>query len=280
MSAQPAAPTISSDDLDFLSAFLYQQTGMTFGDAKRYYIERRLRERVDRSDAASVSAYLARLRHDADERERIISACTVNETYFFREIYQLEALSSALLPAISQKRRPGERIRIWSLPCSTGEEPYSIAIWLLEHWGMVDAYNVEIVGSDVDRQAIAAARSGRYGARSLARLPDKVAAEYFEPEVGGSRRIIEDLRESVTFTPANLVDAASMRSHGRFDVIFCRNVLIYFDDAARSLAADHLYEALAPGGFLCLGHSESMGRIDPRFSVVRLDNAIVYQRQV
>ncbi|KQW66956.1 chemotaxis protein CheR [Phenylobacterium sp. Root77] len=278
MSIPPLAPILTAEELRSFSAFLYERTGMTFGETKRYYIERRLLDRVNRSGAGTVVAYLARLRHDSAEQERIVSACTVNETYFFRETQQLQALSNALLPKIANSREPGDRIRIWSVPCSTGEEPYSIAIWLLENWPLVDAYNVEIVGSDVDLQALAAAREGRFGSRALSRLPEKLVSDYFEPAARGAKRIIGDLRESVTFTAANLVDAASIRSHGRFDVIFCRNVLIYFDNASRALAAHNLHDALTPGGYLCLGHSESMGRLDGRFAAVRMDDATVYQR--
>ncbi len=176
-------------------------------------------------------------------------------------------------------KRPGDLIRIWSLPCSTGEEAYSIALWLLEKWPLVDSYHVEIVGSDIDTHALDAAREGRYAARSLARLPEPLIAAYFEREHHHRRRIVEDLRESVLFTQVNLNDAASAASQGRFDVILCRNLLIYFDDAARVRAAAHLHDALVPGGHLLLGHSESMARIDDRFDLVRLDAAIVYRRR-
>jgi chemotaxis protein methyltransferase CheR len=175
-------------------------------------------------------------------------------------------------------RRPGDKIRIWSAPCSTGEEAYSIAIWLLENWRMVDAYNVEIIGSDIDTRVLEAAHHGLYGERALSRLPADVIEAYFDHPHRHRRQIINDLRESVTFTQANLVDGASLASQGVFDVIFCRNVLIYFDDESRLVAARNLYDRLAPGGYLCLGHTESMARISDRFLVRRFEDAIVYQR--
>jgi len=183
-----------------------------------------------------------------------------------------------VLPEIAAGKEAGGRIRIWSAPCSTGEEPYSIAIWLLENWHMVDAYNVEIVGSDIDTEALAQARRGLYGERALSRMPAETVGLYFEAQRHGARRIIQDLRESVAFTPVNLVDGASFASAGQYDIIFCRNVLIYFDDAARRTTAENLFDALKPGGFLFLGHSESMSRIDDRFAVRRLPDAVVYQR--
>jgi chemotaxis protein methyltransferase CheR len=164
------------------------------------------------------------------------------------------------------------------MPCSTGDEAYSIAIWLLENWPLVDAYNVEIVGSDIDSLALEQARAGRYAPRALARLSARLVDSYFEPEHHHRRKIIDDLRESVRFTPANLFDRATLAGVGKFDVILCRNLLIYFDDVSRLVAATNLYDCLYPGGFLCLGHSESMARISDRFALVRLDDAIVYRR--
>jgi len=269
---------LSAEDLETLTEKLYRWTGMTFGENKRYYIERRLADRLKHSGSADVRAYLGRITADPIERQALINAFTINETYFFREDHQLRALSDQILPAIVAAKRPGDLVRIWSLPCSTGDEPYSIAIWLLENWPMVDAYNVEIVGSDIDTAAIAAAREGRYAARALNRLPPELVDRYFEPEHRHHRKIIDDLRESVHFSVVNMIDPASAATQGKFDVILCRNLLIYFDDASRKIAGDTLYDQLQPGGFLCLGHSESMARINNRFDFVRLDDAIVYRR--
>jgi chemotaxis protein methyltransferase CheR len=155
-------------------------------------------------------------------------------------------------------------------------------MWLLENWALVDAYNIEIIGSDIDTRALADAARGVYGARAVSRLQPDVIARYFDVARAGEAMaayaIIQDLRESVRFTPVNLMDAASVAAQGRFDVILCRNVMIYFDDTARAQAAAHLYGALNPGGFICLGHTESMTRISERFLMRRLPDAIVYQR--
>jgi len=269
---------LSGDDLQRVCDFLYRQTGMLFGESKRYYIERRLTDRIVASDAPNFATYFSYLRNDPEEAERLINAFTVNETYFYREEHQLTCLGRSLLPDLITTRRPGDKIRIWSQPCSTGEEAYSIAIWLLENWRMVDAYNVEIVGSDIDTGVLEAARLGFYGERALSRLSPQVLEAYFEPSRRHRRQIIGDLRESVSFTSANLVDKASMAAQGQFDVIFCRNVLIYFDEESRLLAAQNLYDRLNPGGYLCLGHTESMSRISDRFLVRRFEDAIVYQR--
>ena len=177
-------------------------------------------------------------------------------------------------------KQRGEAIRIWSVPCSTGEEPYSIAIWLLENWPLVDEYEIEIVGSDIDTGVLEQARSGMYGKRALMRFLPPLIEKYFAPAGQDTWKILDGLRDSVRFTRVNIVEREETRPYGKFDVIFCRNVLIYFDDASRRIAAENLYENLAPGGFICLGHTESMSRISPLFEVRRFADAIVYQRPV
>jgi chemotaxis protein methyltransferase CheR len=282
--APPVPPlkpsSLSPEDLLRLCEFLYRRTGMSYGETKRYYIERRVKDRIALTRARTFDSYLNLLRSSGDEAEALINSFTVNETYFYREENQLSCLSRSLLPEVVARRGPGDVVRIWSVPCSTGEEAYSVAIWLLENWAMVDAYNIEIVGSDIDIRVLTDAAAGRYGERALARLSSAVLDRYFEPLHHDQRRIIEDLRESVTFSRVNLIDASSLAAQGRFDVVFCRNVLIYFDEASRLLAADNLYNALNPGGFLCLGHTESMTRISARFQMRRFEDANVYQRPI
>jgi chemotaxis protein methyltransferase CheR len=273
-----AIPPLTPDDLIRLCEFLYKHTGIQYGESKRFFIERRLTDRMSQVGMNKFAEYFGLLRSAAPEVEQLINSFTVNETYFNREDGQLRCLDRSLLPEIVRTRGPGDLVRIWSVPCSTGEEPYSIAIWLLENWRLVDAYNIEIVGSDIDTRVLSEAAVGVYGARALSRLSPDVIKRYFRWEDSFFRRIIDDLRESVKFTQTNLVDAAAMAAQGKFDVIFCRNVLIYFDDASRLAASHNLYEALNPGGFICLGHSESMARISDRFEVRRFEDAIVYQR--
>ncbi|MCB8883662.1 protein-glutamate O-methyltransferase CheR [Acidisoma cellulosilytica] len=269
---------MTAAELRRVGELLYRATGMTFGENKRYYIERRVAERVAKTGLGNTAAYLLALPALAGEMEMLVNAFTVNETYFYREEHQLKALGRAMLPGIVRNRRPGDLVRIWSLPCSSGEEPYSVAIWLLENWPMVDAWHIEIIGSDIDTTALTQAKAGRYGERALSRLPPAVRDRYFVPLSGLEWEIVDDLKESVEFRPVNLIDPMSMVRQGRFDVIFCRNLLIYFDDRSRRAAADLLFDSLNPGGYLCLGHTESMARISDRFELVRLDDAIVYRR--
>lgn len=272
-------PEVSEEEFRKTCDFLYRRSGMLFTEGKRYYVQRRIAERMTALKIPAFPTYFAFLRSDVDgEIEKFINAFTVNETYFYREEHQLRCLSSDLLDERVGAKRRGEALRIWSVPCSTGEEPYSIGMWLLENWPDVDVQDIEIVGSDIDTECLTAARQGEFGPRALMRLTPALVAKYFMPSGKERWRIVEDLRQSVQFTTVNLINAAETRRHGIFDVIFCRNVLIYFDDTSRRLAAENLFECLAPGGFICLGHTESMSRISPLFHVRRFADAIVYQR--
>jgi chemotaxis protein methyltransferase CheR len=270
---------INADEVQRFCEFLYRRTGMSFTEGKRYYIDRRIEERIAATGSSSFQAYFSLLRADADhEIEHLINCFTVNETYFFREDHQLRCMTDGLLDSIISQKKPGDTVRIWSIPCSTGEEPYSIAIWLMENWPQVDSFNIEIVGSDIDTRALKAAADGIYGDRALMRLSRDLIGRYFNSISDARHQIDEGLRNSIEFTRANLIDARDMARYRGFDLIFCRNVLIYFDDASRRQAAENLYDCLVPGGYICLGHSESMSRISPLFRVSRFPDAIVYRR--
>ena len=273
------SPQVTEAEYRRLGDYLYRRTGMIFEQSRRYFVERRIAERMAATKSTSFASYFARLRSDIDrEVEQLVNAFTVNETYFYREDHQLRCLTSDLLRERLSVKPPGESIRIWSVPCSTGEEPYSIAIWLLENWAEVDSHDIEIIASDIDTAVLSAAREGIFGKRALGRLTPALIDRYFRPIGEELWQILAELRESVRFSQANIVAREETRPHGLFDVIFCRNVLIYFDDASRRVAAENLYENLAPGGFICLGHSESMSRISPLFEVCRFSDAIVYRR--
>jgi chemotaxis protein methyltransferase CheR len=274
-------PEVTPAQFRQLCDYLYRETGMIYTETKRYFVERRITERMLVTNSINFAAYFAYLRgHASAELEPFINAFTVNETYFYREDYQFRCLTTELLKQRLAAKRAGNAVRLWSLPCSSGEEPYSLAIWLLENWKEVDQHEVEIIGSDIDTGMLDAARSGIYGKRALMRLTPELIEKYFEPLGDEQWRIIEDLRGSVQFSPVNAVEQADTASLGRFDVIFCRNMLIYFDEASRRIAAENLFEALLPGGYLCLGHAESMSRISTLFEICRFEDAIVYRRPI
>jgi chemotaxis protein methyltransferase CheR len=274
-----APPAIGLQEFAKFCEFFYRKTGIVFSESKRYFVERRVVDRMEATQCQTFREYFAMVRFETEgqEMQRLVNAMTVNETYFFREDYQFDALVSGILPELSEKKRSDGTIRIWSLPCSTGEEPYSIAIYILEGWNRADDFNIEILASDIDSRALCEARNGVYGERALSRVPQKIRAKYFSVVAEGFQ-IAEALRESIDFSTVNIVDAAQIRNYYNIDVIFCRNLLIYFDDLARRQAMETLYECLAPGGFICLGHSESMSRMSSLFRPRKIGDAIVYQK--
>ena len=168
-------------------------------------------------------------------------------------------------------------VSIWAIPSSSGEEPYSIALYLLENWTGINTWDVEIISSDIDTKILAKARTGLYSDRSVQHLPEAVRRKYFSRTAEG-HQICDELRSAVEFTRVNLSERGDTRAYRDFDVIFCRNLLIYFDDVSRKAAAETIYDALRAGGYVCLGHSESMGGISSLFTVRRFPTAIVYQK--
>lgn len=268
-------------DEDFLKfrEFFYRKTGILFDHSKRYFVDKRLLERIQLTESEHFRGYFTMLRFQAsgEEMQALINVMTINETYFFREEYQFECLVKSLLNEVVAHRADRRVIRIWSVPSASGEEPYGIAIYLLEHWPGITDWDVEIISSDIDTDIIAQARNGRYSARAVQHLPQTLLRKYFHRE-GDFYRIDPSLRESVQFTRANIMEPADMRRYRHFDVIFCRNLLIYFDDLSRKQAAESFYDALDPGGFICLGHSESMSRISSLFRIRKFPEAIVYQK--
>lgn len=270
---------ISESEFLAFQEFFFQKTGIHFELNKRYFVDKRLIERMEVTRQESVRHYLLLLRADTSGRElqALTNSLTVNETYFFREEHQFRCLVTSLLDEVVAHKPKQTPIRIWSLPSSSGEEPYSIALYLLEFWPGLSTWDVEIVASDIDTSILQQARRGRFSARSVQHLPAALLQRYFTP-VAGDYQLCDDLRESVTFTRVNLNDPVDTRGYRDFDVVFCRNLLIYFNDLSRRQAAETFFSALAPGGFVCLGHSESMSRISALFRVRKFPDAIVYQK--
>jgi chemotaxis protein methyltransferase CheR len=273
------AATITPDDFLKFQEFFYRKTGIRFDDSKRYFVDKRLLERIKHTESPTFREYFSMLRFGADgsELQALVNLMTVNETYFFREDYQFDCLVKSILPEIVARKKDTRPIRIWALPSSSGEEPYTIAICLIERWPGIADHDVEIISSDIDTNILAMAKAGLYSARSVNHVPEPYLRKYFRKS-DNSFQISEDLRNAVEFTRVNLQDPEDVRPYRDFDVIFCRNLLIYFDDISRKQAAETFYDALKPGGFILLGHSESMSRISPLFQIRKFEDAIVYQR--
>ncbi|MDR9096151.1 CheR family methyltransferase [Burkholderia multivorans] len=271
---------ITDEDFQKFREFFYRKTGILFEDSKRYFVDKRLVERIEATGHAHFRSYFTFVRFQAsgEELQALINAMTVNETYFFREEYQFKCLVDSMLPEIVRRKKPGSTIRIWSIPSSSGEEPYSIALYLTDFWPDIERWDVELISSDIDTDMLQKARQGKYSPRSVQHLPANFLQKHFKRLPDGNYQIADDLRQSVEFTRVNLNDPGDARPYRGFDVVFCRNLLIYFDDLSRRQAAEVFFDALNPGGFICLGHSESMSRITSLFKVRKFPGAIVYQK--
>lgn len=271
---------ITSNDFRTFRELFYRKTGIFLADSKQEQVTSRLRKRMEALTIPDFHDYFNRLRHHAgQELQEVINLLTINESFFFREAHQFRCLvQSVLTEWLHLHRKPGDPLRIWSLPSSSGEEPYSIAIHLLEYWPPVDQIQVSIVAADIDTKILARAKAGIYEARSVQNLPPPLLHRYFSPVGDNQHQICQELRDSIEFRQLNLMDREQTRSIRGVDVIFCRNLLIYFDQTSRRQAADTLFDALKPGGFLFLGHAESMSRISSLFQVRHFPEAIVYQR--
>jgi chemotaxis protein methyltransferase CheR len=275
---------LSEAEFEKFREYFYKRTGIQFTETKRYFVDKRIDACIRSGGFDSFTAWFAALRLSdrSDLLQELINQLTVNETYFLREDYQFDALLNKVLPDVLTARGgPGRivgPIKILSLPCSTGEEPYSIALRLLEEWPHIDTVDVEIHGADIDSEVLARATHASYGERSLQRVPKPWVSKYFTQVGSGRYQLDEGIRGAVTLHQVNICDTAAMRPYRDFDVVFCRNVLIYFDELSSRRAAENLYGAMRPGAYLFLGHSESMSRISPIFTPIRLPEGIVYQR--
>ena len=274
-----AAISISEVDFEKFREFFYRKTGIQFEPSKRYFVDKRLVERIELTDSDNFRTYFTKLRLEAsgEELQHLTNLMTINETYFFREEYQFQCLINSMLPDITSRKSDSIPIRIWVIPSSSGEEPYSIALYLLEYWAGINNWDIEIISYDIDTKILTQARKGLYSQRSVQHLPEMILRKYFKRN-SEDYQICDDLRTAVEFTRVNLSERADTRAYRNFDVIFCRNLLIYFDDVSRKTAAETFYDALNPGGFICLGHSESMSRISSLYKVRKFPEAIVYQK--
>lgn len=261
--------------------FVRDYCGIYFDDDSRYLLEKRLSRRVRTLHFSNFREYYRYLLYHKNREEElalIIDIITVNETYFFREQNQLKTFSEEILPELKDINKDKKRLRVWSAGCSTGEEPYTIAILVLEK-GYFHNWNIEIFGSDINQRVLQAARSGIYRKNSFRATEPYFMRKYFREEDNISQ-ISDNVKQYVNFSHLNLLDPFKVKLVGTVDVIFCRNVLIYFDHPSRKKVIDMFYERLADGGYLLLGHAESLINLSTAFSLRHFKYDMVYQKPV
>jgi chemotaxis protein methyltransferase CheR len=272
-------PRLSPDDFAALRDLFTERLGIAFGAESRFALERRLRERVVALNLGSFAEYCDFLRHAraADpEWDEAVDLCTTNETYFFREDYQLRSFAAEVLPALALLSKGRKRLSIWSAGCSTGEEVFTIAI-LVQRSGQFDDFDVRVFGSDISKRCVAAARRGVYPPAAFRATPPDVKRDFFVEKPDGFH-VVERIRAMCQFGQMNLLDAERVRLVGRADAIFCRNVLIYFGPQARKQTIDRFHERLYPGGVLLLGHSESLLNVTTAFELLHLKEDLAYRK--
>jgi len=276
-------PEVSMSDEEYrlIRDCIYSHCGLFFNDDAKYLLEKRLAKRLCLHRIESFKDYYHLLKYGRkrdQELSDIMDVLTTNETYFFREAFQLKAFTDEIVPDIkASKEEKGERVlRIWSAGCSSGEEPYTIAMLLLDMGGF-DGWRIEIIGTDISHRVLQMARKGAYSASSFRVTDDSCVRKYFH-EQDGRYRIADRVRELVTFSHLNLFDENRITLLGKMDVIFCRNVIIYFDQSAKKRTVDAFSRSLRDGGYLLLGHSESLMNISTAFALRHLKNDMVYQK--
>ncbi len=264
-----------------ISALIYDRTGLSFNESSRFFLEKRLETRISTLGMTIPEDYLSFLMFDGDsEREwdALITLITTNETYFMREERQLKCFKEDILPELARKS-PGKKIRIWSAGCSSGEEPYSVAILTKECRHVTDQM-IEIFATDINSRVIQRAKEGVYGDSSFRAVDEAFRLRWFSPEGQQKWRLKDEIRKRVTFQRFNLFDMDRYSIFAPFDVIFCRNVIIYFDLEAKVRVVERFYDKLVDGGYLLLGHSESLISVTEKFRLVHLTNDLVYRKDI
>jgi chemotaxis protein methyltransferase CheR len=259
---------------------IYRISGIYHSEQKLYLLVSSCARRMTACSAATPSAYLDRLTTGADrdsELRQFLNEITIGETYMFRHPAQLEAMSTVILPQVMKSKAALglKRLRIWSAGCSTGEEPYTLAMFLLEEKQLA-GWSFEILATDLNTRSVEASKAGIYGEYALRNVTDAQRKKYFR-DLGSKKFEVNDLlRAHVRFDRVNLSDDSKMVFLKGIDVIFCCNVLIYFDVASKKRVVQHFYTNLLPGGYFFLGHAESLYQVDDAFRLVHFPGTTAY----
>ncbi len=267
---------ISDEEFEFFRSIVYEESGIDLSDKKKALLQARLTKRLRELRIRTYHEYIGHLKsHFHDEIEHFINCITTNKTEFFREGGHFEFLRTTVLPAYEREKR--RRIRIWSAGCSTGEEPYTIAIVLLDYFDGRALPDVKILATDIDSRVLETAKAGTYKAESVHMIGLDMLRRYFYRGTGenqGLFKVKHDVRRLISFRRLNLLDE-SYPMKNTFDIIFCRNVIIYFDKDTQNALFAKFHRYLADDGYLFMGHSEAL---IGRSSLFQLKTNAVYEK--
>jgi len=272
-----AAEAITTDDYDAFRIFLEDASGIVLGDNKQYLVTSRLTRLMTDNEIVDFGSLMGRMKSDQRLRQRIMDAMTTNETSWFRDCYPFDILKEKLLPEILKKQK--RTIRIWSAACSTGQEPYSLSMMVQEYQqsnpGSLTVDSVQIIGTDISPRVLELAKLGCYEGTAVSRglAPERQKRFFKETENGWA--VGADIQKIVSFRELNLMKNFSLV--GRFDIIYCRNVLIYFSTELKKDILSRMSKCLNPGGYLVLGGSESISNYSDDYNLIRWKNGVIYQ---
>jgi chemotaxis protein methyltransferase CheR len=273
---QGPAARLTEHELDEIRMLIEERTGICFDESRERFFSTRVREHLLAQKFAGGTELLRAVRKTNVEYEAFLERLLTQETSFFRYPSVYEAFEKRVLPELHVKKfwKDPRTLRVWSAGCSTGEEPYSIAITIADALSFADSWTLEILATDVSRNALKRAERGVYTGRSLASVSEKQLRAHFTTVKEG-HQIKPRLKKMVTFAHINLAAAVYV---GRMDLIFCMNVLIYFSEERRRALVQRFYDTLEPGGYLFLGHSESISKMPVKFQAIVLNDCILYRK--
>lgn len=276
---------MSASLFESIRKYIYENTGIYFQDNKKYFLESRLQRRMNYLGLKTFEEYFDLLRFSVNgqsEKKYFYEAITINETFFFRNQPQLDALAQTILPEIIlQKQTQGKnKIRIWSAASSSGEEAYSVAMIFQDLIKpRYPNFELEVIGTDINAAVVETANQAIYRDYSIRNTPPYYLKKYFKVTTHGTYEVIPEIKKMASFKVMNLYDDAAMKMMYNFDVIFCANVLIYFDVASKIKVVSHLYNSLNKGGYLFIGYSETLHGISKAFKLVSFPNTVGYKKE-
>lgn len=272
---------ISEEEAALIGGFVREYAGLVFSGAQEGLFLKRVKKRVEANRLATAREYYHLLRFGAqraDETRELINLLTVNETYFMREAPAMEMFSKEMLPALKERNRESRTLRIWSAACANGAEPYSLAMLIRESRLFDAGWTVDLYGTDINSEVLRAAREGLYTANAFRGMDGALKEKYFAEREPGVWALDDGIKRMVKFAQLNLHNPGQMKLMRGLDVIFCRNVLIYFGAESKKAAVDDFYGALNPLGFLVTGQAESLFKITTRYNIVPMSNVLLYQK--
>ncbi len=273
--------TMSATQFEKLRKVVYDRSGIHFQDSKKYVLESRLSRRLEELEFDDFDQYIMFLTagpYQTDEFQEMFNRITINETSFFRNEPQLDVFERQVLPGILEARKSSKTLRIWSAACSSGEEPYTLAIQVHRSLGVrLQDWKIEILGTDISEKVLMTAQSGKYPHYAIRSVNEMVLSRYFKQD-GSMYQLDPTIQSMVHFEKLNLKDRLAAKRFGSWDVIFCRNVMIYFDDEMKNHCATLYHEQLQDDGALFIGHSETLRNLSASFEALPYPQGFAYKK--